>query len=145
VRSGASKSTTDREPDPAASFEFLSEPWLAALTAVLRASDEFRGAAGGAELVLAHVVTGAAAGDVCYLVRIDHGDATMSLGAPSDAGVVVTTDYPTAVEMARGELNMQNAYMGGRLQVDGDLGMLLANQAAVAVLDSLRDRVPTRY
>lgn len=115
------------------------------MTAVLRASDEVRGAAGHADVVLAHVVVGAPGGDVCYLVRVDHGDVELVRGSRDDAHVVTTTDYPTAVAMATGDLNMQNAYMSGRMEVDGDAGRLLANQAVLAVIDSLRDRVPTRY
>lgn len=115
------------------------------MTATLRASAEFRGAAGHADVVLAHVVTGAPSGDVCYLVRVDRGDAELTFGPPDGAHVVMATDYPTAVAMATGELNMQNAYMGGRMDVEGDLDRLFANQAVLAVVDSLRDRVPTTY
>lgn len=135
-----SRSTTDAAP-----VAFLSDAWLAATTAVLRDSDEFRAATAHAELVLANVVDDAPGGRVCYLVRIDHGDADLVRGDPADAQVTAITDYRTAVELARGELNMQNAYMGGRMTVDGDVGRLLANQAALAVLDTLRDRVEVLY
>lgn len=118
---------------------------MAAMTAMLRASDAFRAAAAHAEIVYAHVVEGAPGGDVAYRVGIHGGEAVLARGDPGSADVVATTGYRTAVEIARGDLTFQNAYMSRRATLAGDTGRFLANQAVLAVLDALRDRVPTRY
>lgn len=118
---------------------------MAAISAVLAASEEFRAAAAHADLDYVHVVEGAPGGDVAYLVSIHGGAALLAAGDPGRADVVATTDYRTAVEMARGDLTFQNAYMSGRVSLAGDTGRLLANQAVLAVLDALRDSVDVRY
>lgn len=116
------------------------------MTALLRGSDAFRRSAEHVDLVFAHDVEGAPGGAVRYVLRIDHGDAEFSLAAGGpDAHVCATMDYPTAVALARGELTMQNAFMTGQLSVTGELDRLLANQAALAALDSLRDQVDVAF
>lgn len=115
------------------------------MTALLRSNAEFRRSAEHVDLIYANVVEGTPDGEVRYVLRIDHGDAAFRLGEAEDAQVTATMDYRTAVALARGELNMQNAYMAGRLQVSGDIDRLLANQAGLAALDSLRDRVDVSY
>lgn len=139
-----SKSTTD--PDPAQEpVAFLSAQWCAAMTALLRGSETFRRSAEHVDLVFANVVEAGPGGEVRYVLRIAQGVAEFRLGDSDDTQVTATMDYPTAVELARGELNMQNAFMSGRLHVSGDIDKLLTHQAALASLDSLRDQVAVVY
>jgi putative sterol carrier protein len=48
--------------------------------------------------------------------------------------VTLTEDRSTAVAVARGERSAQEAFMDGEVRVGGDIGELLAAQAALARL-----------
>jgi len=128
--------------------QFLSADWCGEMTALLQGSDEFRKASGNVELTVQQVVEAVPPGDtIRYYLRINKGDATVALGdAPSPgADVTVAQDYATACEIAKGDLNMQNAFMSGRIRVTGDMGKVMAHQASLASMESLRDQLEVEY
>ena len=53
------------------------------------------------------------------------------------ADVSLETDYPTAVALARGEMNAQSALADGRLRVSGDVARLAAHATALVRLGDL--------
>jgi hypothetical protein len=119
---------------------FLSPAWLAELAeaaagVVLEA---------GPPVLVQQVVTGTPSGDVRYGLRLAAGRvAVLPEGAP-DPDVTLTTDWPTAVAVARGELAVTDAFMAGRLRVAGDLRALLRGGGALAGIDALFAEVRAR-
>lgn len=105
--------------------EYLSDDWISALDRALAAS---AGLGALAPLVVDQVVTGVPGrGDVRYRISVDgdgagarpvHGSARD--GAPP-ADIRLTTDYATAVAIARGAQNAQIALAQGRLRIGGNL------------------------
>jgi hypothetical protein len=112
---------------------FLSDEWLAAV-------DELVDAHGpstppGTEIVMNVTVTDLPAGITRELhVGSSDGHGHWGLGHAPDADVSLTTDYPTARELfVAGDpaVGMQ-AFLSGRVRVQGDLAKLLGAQAAAA-------------
>jgi predicted lipid carrier protein YhbT len=114
---------------------FLSPQWLAELAEVARGVVVEED--GGPGVVLQQVVTGTADGEVRYVVRVTDGRLAVRPGEDTSADVTLTTDWLTAVAMARGELGAQDAFMAGRLRVGGDLTALLRVTPALARLGDL--------
>ena len=116
---------------------FLSEEWIAALDEALRAE---AGLSDCAAVTVEQTVTGTPDGDVRYRVVIDdRGGRVLRAGgddaiphAPAD--VRLTTDYATAVAIARGAENAQIALAQGRLQLGGDVHALARFTAALAAM-----------
>jgi putative sterol carrier protein len=123
--------------------KFLSPQWAEALVASL--NDSGTGASlPGVSFKLQQVVTGSD-GDVSYWIALHAGRFTGGIGPLADADVTITQDYPTAVELARGEVNAQAAFMQGKLKVTGNMAMLLQNQEAIAALGPAMSAIQTDY
>lgn len=108
--------------------QFLSSEWTEAVTRALNSHEGFTSAAAGVELTIQFVVTDAPEGDVEYHLAVDDGGAGVELGELEDADIIVTTSFETATSIARGDLNVQAAFMTGQLKAGGDLAKLLTNQ-----------------
>jgi hypothetical protein len=114
--------------------EFLSEGWLSALDDAVRASP---GVSVLAPMVIEQVVGAVPGrGEVRYRFRIDAGGARVTAGAADDApDVRLSTDYATAVAIARGKENAQVALAHGRLRLGGDIDVLVRRADALTALD----------
>jgi hypothetical protein len=125
--------------------EFLSDAWLAALDEAARAAPP------GPELepfVLEQVVTGVGArGTVVYHVVFDPHGVRVAGGPAGDADVLFATDHETAVRLARGETNAQQALAAGRFRIRGDVDALVRRSASLRALDDVFGavRVDTTY
>ncbi|MET1001024.1 MAG: SCP2 sterol-binding domain-containing protein [Acidimicrobiia bacterium] len=113
--------------------EFLSDAWIAALDAAAATAAPPPGIA---PFVLEQVVTGVTdRGDVRYhLVFTDTGVRACP-GPAEQADVSFTTEYATAVELARGETNAQQALAAGRFRIGGDVDALVRRAGSLATLD----------
>lgn len=123
--------------------EFLTPEWAEVLSAALRGNDAFTAASLNAELTLQYVVSDAPAGEVAWYLKLDRGASEVGVGRLAAAHVVLACDFATSLAMARGELTMQAAQATGRLSVEGDLGRLFQNQAALATFDVLHEGLVT--
>ncbi len=96
---------------------YLSEEWFSSVRSEPAASPT-----GPAPLILEQVVRATPDGDVIYRVEVSGGQARIvwpvpAGGAPAD--LRISSDWDTAVAVARGELSTQRALMEGRLRVSG--------------------------
>jgi alkyl sulfatase BDS1-like metallo-beta-lactamase superfamily hydrolase len=124
--------------------EYLSAEWFQHIREAGRPAGPGQGAP---DIVLRQVVTGAPEGDVSYQIEIRAGQASLVAGASGDAEMTFTSDYPTAVAIARGQLSTQAALLEGRIRVSGNPVALSAHQDAFGHLDPLPDwlRAETTY
>lgn len=125
--------------------QYLSDEWMDAAAEALAASDLSGGPAGDdGATVVEYEVSGAPGGKARYAVRFDADGVTLEPGAHPDAPVRFSLDYPTAVEVATGELSAQAAFMQGRLKLGGDVTVLIEQHDAIEgladVLGGLRER-----
>lgn len=122
--------------------KFLSQEWLDAVVAGLKASDDFR----DVDVTVQQVVTGVSGGEVRYWLRFEGGNVEGNLGdAPDRTDVTITQDVETAASLSCGELNAQSAFMQGKLKITGNMGKLLQHQAALQALGPVMSTVETEY
>lgn len=113
---------------------FLSEEWALNATAAFADHPGLEEALAGADLLIQFSVTEAAEGTVDYYILAEGGRAELSLGKRPDADVTLVSDYDTAVAVSKGELNIQNAYFSGKIDVAGNLAKLIKDRNAVLSL-----------
>lgn len=111
---------------------FLSPEWFEAVAAAA-----VPGPGGPPDVVLRQVVTGAPGGDVKYQVEIRAGQASLVVGTSGDADMTFTSDYPTAVAIARGERSTEVALLEGRIRVSGNPVTLATHTSAFGHLDAV--------
>jgi hypothetical protein len=125
---------------------FLSPEWIAEVKTI---RDKYAGQA----TPLAHkvrmnlVVTGAPFGEGSVRAHVDttSGDLLVEQGALDDAEVTVTTDYETARKLFvdQDQAAAMQAFLGGKIKVQGDMTKLLALQGAApdATAQQIADEV----
>ena len=119
---------------------FLSAEWLTALDESARGLDVPE----DVDLVVEQVVTGPGGGETAYHLVFGSGSVRVRPGRAEAASVAVQQSYETAVALARGELNAQQAMARGELRVSGDVGLLSRHGRSLGRLPDLfaelRDR-----
>jgi putative sterol carrier protein len=123
---------------------YLSLDWINALSAEVAASEQMRAIAETHRIGVTQVVSDGPEGDVTYHLSVGDGDATFGAGPADPEDVKMEQDWDTAVAVATGELNAQEAFIGGRIRLYGDRQLLLSSQPVFGALDAVfatvRDR-----
>lgn len=111
--------------------KFLSAEHMTAATEALNADPGFQQAMKNVDLGLQFVVTGAPEGEVHYYLKVADGRAEMALGDLEDADASVTSDHDTAAALSKGDLNVQMAFMTGKIKVGGNMAKIMMNQGLI--------------
>ena len=111
--------------------QFLSEEHMAMGTAGLNDDAGFTAAMTNVELGLQFNVTDAPDGEIDYYLTVGDGAAVMALGTLEDADASVSSDYETAAAIAKGELNVQMAFMTGQIKVGGNMAKVMMYQGLI--------------
>ena len=122
-------------------FRYLSLEWIEALTAEVAASAAMQEASTGARLGVTQVVTDGPEGEVTYHLQVDDGTARFGAGPAEPEDVRFVQDWVTAVAVANGTLNAQEAFIGGRIRLTGDQQKLLDSQPVFRALDGVFNAV----
>jgi hypothetical protein len=125
-------------------LRYLSLDWLDALSDEVDRSDALNEAAAGHQIRVTQVVTDGPEGDVTYHLEVDGGKVRFGAGAADDEQVRFVQDWRTAVAVATGELNAQEAFISGRIKLLGDQQRLLDAVPVFAALDTVFSRVRER-
>ena len=127
---------------------YLSLEWFDALSAEVSTSAPLSELARQHTIGVTQVVTGGPEGDVTYHLQVGGGVARFGPGAAEPEHVRMEQDWSTAVGVATGEQNAQEAFIGGRIRLAGDQQKLIESQAVFAALDqvfkSVRERTEYR-
>lgn len=115
---------------------FLSDEWMAEANAIRERhagnTDKVKGS-----FRINQVVTGVPFGDGTVESYLDtsSGDVVMELGKLDEPDVTVTTDYATAkaIFVDQDQAAGMQAFMSGKITVQGDMMKLMAMQTAVPV------------
>ena len=105
--------------------KFLSEDWARTVTDALNASEEFQQAAANQNVKIQQIVTDPPEGAGKYYFALEDGKARIDVGEVADAEATLSQDYETAVAISKRELNPQNAFMQGRLKIQGNMMKLM--------------------
>jgi hypothetical protein len=126
---------------------YLSLAWIRELTREVAESDTLAELASEYSVGVTQVVTDGPEGDVTYHLQVGDGAATFAAGAADPEDVKMEQDWATAVAVATGELNAQEAFITGRIRLFGDQQALMSAQPVFGALDGIfatvRDR--TQY
>jgi len=125
-------------------IRYLSLAWIDALSTEVAASDHLRGLASDHQINVTQIVRDGPEGDVTYHFHVGDGDASFGPGEADDEDVRMEQQWSTAVAVATGELNAQEAFISGQILLFGDQQKLLDAQPVFGALDavfaSVRDR-----
>jgi putative sterol carrier protein len=89
------------------------------------------------EIGLTQLVTGGPEGDVTYHLQVGGGSVAFAPGLADPEHVRMEQSWDTAVAVATGTLNAQEAFIGGQIRLHGDQGRLLAAQPVFGALDAV--------
>lgn len=116
---------------------YLSRDWLAALGDEVARRGEVREAAAGHTLAVTQVVTDGPEGDVTYHLEIANGTVAFGPGPATAEDVRFVQDWETAVAVATGTTNAQEAFLRGRIKLAGNQRRLVDAQPLLAVLEKV--------
>jgi hypothetical protein len=116
---------------------YLSLEWIDALRAEVAGSDALRRLAERRRVGITQVVTGAPEGDVTYHLQVADGGAEFGAGPADPEDVRLVQRWETAVAVATGTLNAQEAFLNGHIGLSGDRQALLDNQDVFGALDAV--------
>lgn len=126
---------------------YLSLAWIRELTREVADSETLAELARDHTIGVTQVVTDGPEGDVTYHLQIADGAATFGAGAADPEDVKMEQDWTTAVAVATGASNAQDAFINGRIRLFGDQQALMGAQPVFAALDQVFSTVRgrTRY
>lgn len=116
-----------------AQHEFLSEEWIAAAEAI---REEYAGATSTSApaMKMNVVITEVPFGDGSLHAHIDttDGEMLLDMGHVEGEDLTVTVDYPTAkaIFVDQDQQASMQAFMAGKIQVQGDMTKMMALQQA---------------
>ena len=126
---------------------YLSLAWIRELTREVAESEALSDLARDHTIGVTQIVTDGPEGDVTYHLQVADGAATFGVGAAEPEHVRMEQDWATAVSVASGASNAQDAFINGRIRLFGDQQALMGAQPVFAALDhvfsTVRER--TRY
>jgi len=124
--------------------KYLSDEWRHEANAALAASPALSGLAADEAVLLQYDVTGGPGGKRRYALAFADGAVTLDPGAHKDPSASFALDYDVAVQIARGELSAQAAFMQGGLKLGGDVMVLVRQHALLDGLDDALADLRTR-
>lgn len=125
-------------------IRYLSLDWLDALSAEVAASTDLQQLAGAHTIGVTQVVTDGPEGTVIYHLQVADGAATFGPGQAFPEDVRMEQAWETAIGIATGALNAQEAFIKGRILLTGDQTALLSAQPVFGALDAVFRTVAER-
>jgi putative sterol carrier protein len=111
--------------------KFLSEEHMETATEALNSDTSFKEAMANVDLGLQFTVTGGPGGDTSYFLEVADGAANLELGELEDFDASVTSDYESASAISQGDLNVQMAFMTGKIKVGGNMAKVMMHQGLI--------------
>jgi len=118
-------------------IRYLSLEWLEALTAEVAASDDLQRLAAEHTIGVTQAVTDGPEGTVVYHLQVGDGVARFGAGGAFPEDVRMEQTWDTAVGVATGTLNAQEAFIKGRILLTGSQQILMQSQPVFAALDAV--------
>jgi hypothetical protein len=129
-------------------MRYLSLEWIDALSREVAASTALAALAGEHSIGVTQVVDDGPEGDITYHLQVGDGTASFGAGAAYPEHVRMRQGWDTAVAVATGQLNAQEAFINGHITLTGDQQKLISSQpvfgALEAVFAAVRDETEYR-
>ncbi len=110
---------------------FLSEDHFNAAREGLNSDPGFQNAIANVDLSVQFDVSGGPDGEVSYYLDVADGKADTNLGPFDGADVTVSSDYEASQAISKGELNVQMAFMTGKIKVGGNMAKIMMHQGVL--------------
>ncbi|MGI9644774.1 MAG: SCP2 sterol-binding domain-containing protein [Ilumatobacteraceae bacterium] len=123
---------------------YLSLDWINALSVEVAASEQMRDVARQHSIGVTQIVVDGPEGEVTYHLRVADGEAEFGAGPADPEDVRMEQDWETAVAVATGEMNAQDAFINGHIKLFGDQQKLLDSQPVFGALDTVFSSVRER-
>lgn len=118
-------------------LRYLSLDWIDTVAGAVASSERVADVAGQHEIGFTQIVTGGPEGDVTYHLQVTGGTIAFAPGVAEPEHVRMEQTWETAVAVATGALNAQEAFVSGRIRLHGDQQRLLDAQPVFGALDSV--------
>lgn len=116
---------------------YLSLEWIDALTATAAATPALAPVAAAHPIGVTQVVTDGPEGEVVYHLQAADGTVVFGPGAAFPEDVCMEQSWDTAVGVATGTLDAEQAFITGRIRLSGDQMKLVAAQPLFGALDAV--------
>ena len=121
--------------------KYLSLDWIDSLSTVVAADDNLKQHAAGLNVGITQVVTDCPDGTVTYHLQVRAGEVAFGVGPADPEHVRFEQSWDTAVGVATGTINAQNAFISGQIRLYGDRMLLLEAQSVLGALNGVFDQV----
>jgi putative sterol carrier protein len=136
------ETSADTRAEP--TIRYLSLAWIRELTREVVESEQLAELATTHSIGVTQVVTDGPEGDVTYHLQVGDGTATFGAGPADPEEVRMEQSWATAVSVATGALNAQQAFITGQIRLTGDQAKLMESQPVFAALDAVFATVRSR-
>ena len=118
-----------------ARVDYLSNEWISAVADGIKANNEIIAVARENTVSVTQIITGTPRGDVTYHLESRDGKITFASGPATVSDIAFTQDWATAVGVATGKINAQEAFISGKIRFKGDHERVIATQPLFLALD----------
>jgi putative sterol carrier protein len=118
-------------------IRYLSLEWIDALSAEVGRDAQLAALGAAHAIGVTQVVTGGPEGDVVYHLQVGDRAVQFGAGAAHPEDVRMEQSWDTAVAVATGEMNAQDAFIGGHILFTGDQQKLIDAQPVFGALDAV--------
>jgi hypothetical protein len=125
-------------------IRYLSAEWIAAMSASVHSNEALQALAGDHTIGFTQMVTGTPHGDVTYHLQVANGTLAFGSGVASPEHVRFTESWDTAVAVATGTLNAQEAFIKGAVKFSGNHQLLIDAAELFAELNGVFEGVRER-
>jgi putative sterol carrier protein len=120
-----------------AMVRYLSLDWIDAVATNVATNEQLGELADEHEIGFTQVVSDGPEGDVTYHLQVGDGRIDFASGPADPEHVRMEQTWETAVAVATGSLNAQEAFVNGHIRLYGDQQRLLDSQPVFGALDSV--------
>ena len=118
-------------------IRYLSKEWIDAVSDSVKASESLQLLGNKHIFGLTQVVTSTPFGEVRYHLQSGDGAVVFKVDDANPENVRFVQDYQTAIAVATGKLNSQEAFINGHIRFSGDHQCLIDAQEIFALLDDV--------
>ena len=125
-------------------MRYLSLDWIDAVADEAATNAHVAEAAADCSIGVTQVITDAPEGTIVYSMQVLDGQLLFAAGGAFPEHVRFEQTWDTAISVATGALNAQEAFIQGRILLTGDQQKLMDSQAIFGAMSAVFDAVRAR-